>query len=87
MKSETLIRFIDKTKRHKRHTNVVQDKKDNDIVRDVTVGKTVIHDHFGEGQITDISEDIVSVDFDNSIRRFPYPDSFLEMYLVIKQEE
>ncbi len=50
------------------------------------VNKTVRHKTFGEGKICELSDNIVSVQFDKKVRKFIFPDAFREyLFLVEKQ--
>lgn len=82
MKNKEILRFIDLTKKKKKTTSKYI-FKELEEAGPISTGTKVEHKSFGEGRVTDISEDVVTVKFYTGERKFLFPDSFSEGFLEV----
>lgn len=50
------------------------------------INEEITHKVFGEGSIVDLDEDVITVDFNNDVKKFVYPDA-LGKFLKLKNRE
>ena len=81
MSKDSIIRFRDLSKKRSRDIHILDEEKSTEILQGIKVGEKVDHSHFGSGKIVGLTEDIVTVQFGTTERKFSYPGAFLEMYL------
>lgn len=85
--NNTIIIFKDLTKKFQRDKFVLDKNDSKELLSSICFGDLVWHNRFGQGRVHEISSDIISIDFDYSIKKFQFPDSILEGYIKILKEE
>lgn len=86
-KDKRLVRFIDKSASKKNRNTKAStrlDEKAQALVDSIEPGQVVYHKSFGKGVLVAIEDDIASVDFGFSTKKFPYPAGLINGYLTIK---
>lgn len=83
MKNKEILRFIDLTKKKKKTSSKYIFKELEEESGPISTGTKVEHRAFGKGEVTDISEDVVTVKFYTGERKFLFPDSFSEGFLEV----
>lgn len=79
-----ILKFTDLTKKLPSNDKVYFDKDHiSEVLEDLNKGDRVIHKNFGVGDVVEISSDIISINFNNSIKKFPYPSVFIEGYIEL----
>ena len=80
---KTILKFVDLTKLNKRDKVYLDKEYLSDILKDISKGDRISYIKFGEGSIVDISSGIVTVNFNSSLKKFPFPSVFTDGFIEI----
>lgn len=59
----------------------LEDEEKSKFIKEISPGLKVIHKRFGEGEVFQVENSIISVIFKGELKKFPFPDVFTEGYI------
>lgn len=78
-----ILTFKDLTKKESVEKFFLSDDEKSKFVDSINIGDKVSHIRFGHGEVYHIESDIISINFSGEIKKFPFPDVFVEGYVEI----